>query len=95
MPTKSEVVFQRALHFRQLVSEINIKHYAQGQFSDIVHEIFSDTFKDEMRTIYDSSGKTLDEDHEYNQPELNGEDERRGERDRRDDYNDNCNPMTR
>ena len=78
MPTKSEVVYQRALQFRQLVSEVSIKHYAQGQFSDIVHEIFSDIFKDEIEA-----------------DTWNGEDERRGERDRRDDYNDNCNPMTR
>ena len=92
MPTKSEVVFQRALHFRQLVSEISIKHYVDDPkvYPSIVDAIFDDVFRDEIAITYDSSGKAIGEEEEWN-----GEDERRGERDRRDDYNDNCNPMTR
>ena len=80
MPTKSEVVYQRALQFRQLVSEVRIKHYEQKRFAEIVNDIFNDVFKDDIRD-----------------DEWNGEDERRHPegRDRRDDYNDNCNPMTR
>ena len=46
MPTKSEVVYQRALHFRQLVSEVSIKHYEQKRFAEIVNDIFNEVFKD-------------------------------------------------
>ena len=92
MPTKSEVVFQRALHFRQLVSEISIKHYVDDPkvYPSIVDSIFDDVFRDEIAITYDSSGKAIGEEEEWN-----GEDERRHPegRDRRDDYNDNCNPM--
>ena len=80
MPTKSEVVYQRALHFRQLVSEISIKHYVDDPkvYPSIVDAIFDDVFRDEIE-----------------EDTWNGEDNRRGDSDRRDDYNDNCNPMTR
>ena len=88
MPTKSEVVFQRALHFKDQICELPIKHIEeQEKFAMVVSEIFGNTFRDEI-TGY--MGRPLREEEEWN-----GEDERRGERDRRDDYNDNCNPMTR
>ena len=81
MPTKSEVIYQRALHFRQLVSEISIKHYSdeddQKTYVQIIEAIFTDVFRDEIRD-----------------DEWDGDKERRDEgRDRRDDYNDNCTPM--
>ena len=79
MPTKSEVVYQRALHFRQLVSEVSIKHYEQKRFAEIVNDIFNEVFKDDIR------------DDELN----GEDERRDEGRDRRDDYNDNCNPMTR
>ena len=66
MTTKSEVVFQRALHFRQLVSEVIIKHYEQKRFAEIVNDIFNDVFKDEIEA-----------------DTWNGEDNRRGDEDRR------------
>ena len=81
MTTKSEVVFQRALHFKDQICDLPIKHIEeQEKFRLVVCEIFGNTFSDEIRD-----------------DEWNGEDERRHPegRDRRDDYNDNCNPMTR
>ena len=79
MTTKSEVVFQRALHFKDQICELPIKHIEeQEKFKMVVCEIFGNTFRDEIEEEWD------------------GEKERRDEgRDRRDDYNDNCNPMTR
>ena len=92
MPTKSEVVFQRALHFKDQICELPIKHIEeQEKFAMVVCEIFGNTFRDEIAITYDSSGKAIGEEEEWD-----GEEERRDEgRDRRDDYNDNCNPMTR
>jgi len=86
MPTKSEVIYQRALHFRQLVSEVSIKLYEQKRFAEIVNDIFNDVFKDEVSNSYLVV--------KLNQDEWDGDKERRDEgRDRRDDYNDNCTPM--
>ena len=84
MTTKSEVVFQRALHFRQLVSEISIKHYVDDPkvYSSIVDAIFDDVFRDEIAITYDSSGKAIGEEEEWN-----GEDNRRGDDDRRKEDN--------
>jgi len=50
MPTKSEVVYQRALQFKQLVSEISIKHYADDPaiYPTIVEGIFREVFRDEI-----------------------------------------------
>jgi len=70
MPTKSEVVYQRALHFKQLVSEVGIKHYEQGRFAEIVDEIFNDVFNAEI---------TKDEWTEGKDSFVNGEDNVRGE----------------
>ena len=68
MPTKSEVIYQRALYFRQLVSEILIKHYADDPkvYRSIVDAIFDDVFRDEVE-----------------EDTWNGEDNRRGDEDRR------------
>ena len=47
MPTmSSDDVFMKALYFKQLVSEMLIKHYEQKRFAEIVEEIFADVFKD-------------------------------------------------
>ena len=80
MSTKSEVVYQRALQFKQLVSEISIKHYV------IVEGIFDEVFRDEIQEDNWDEGE---------EERRNGEErrERRSDRDRRDDYNDNCTPM--
>ena len=53
MPTKSEVIYQRALQFKQLVSEISIKHYADDPaiYPTIVEGIFREVFRDEMTLI--------------------------------------------
>jgi len=50
MPTKSEVIYQRALQFKQLVSEISIKHYADDPaiYPTIVEGIFREVFRDEI-----------------------------------------------
>jgi len=40
MSTKSEVVYQRALRFKQLVTEISIKHYEHERYVEIVKQIF-------------------------------------------------------
>ena len=45
--TKSEIIYQRVLQFKGLVNEINIKHYEQERFIEIVDAIFDDVFKDE------------------------------------------------
>jgi hypothetical protein len=82
--TKSEVIYQRALQFQQLVKEISIKHYANDQttYAHIIDAIFSDIFRDEIE-------------NRIRNVNWNGQDERRdGDGgDRRDDDNDNCNPM--
>ena len=46
--TKSEIIYQRVLQFKGLVNEINIKHYEQERFIEIVDAIFDDVFKDEL-----------------------------------------------
>ena len=77
MPTKSEVVFQRALHFKDQICELPIKHIEeQEKFAMVVCEIFGNTFRDEEEGEWDGEEERRDEG-----------------RDRRDDYNDNCNPM--
>jgi hypothetical protein len=48
MSTKSEVVYQRALRFKQLVTEISIKHYEHERYVEIVKQIFEDVFRDEI-----------------------------------------------
>jgi hypothetical protein len=72
MPTKSEVIYQRALHFRQLVSEISIKHYVDDPkvYPSIVDAIFDDVFRDEIE-----------------EDTWNGEDNRRGDDERRKEDN--------
>ena len=83
MPTKSEVVFQRALHFKDQICELPIKHIEeQEKFAMVVCEIFGNTFRDEIAITYDSSGKAIGEEEEWN-----GEDNRRGDDDRRKEDN--------
>jgi hypothetical protein len=77
MSTKSEVVYQRALRFKQLVTEISIKHYEHERYVEIVKQIFEDVFRDEIH------------EDEWN----GDKERRDEGRDRRDDYNDNCTPM--
>mgnify|MGYP003684217793 FL=1 len=88
MSTKSEVVYQRALQFKQSVSDINIKHYVDDPkiYPTIVDGIFDEVFRDERQEDNWDEGE---------EDRRNGEErrERRGDRDRRDDYNDNCTPM--
>ena len=85
MSTKSEVVFQRALHFKDQICDLSIKHIEeQEKFRMVVCEIFGNTFRDETRD---------DEWDGENERRFEERRERRGERDRRDDNNDNCNPM--
>ena len=77
MTTKSEVVFQRALHFKDQICDLPIKHIEeQEKFRMVVCEIFGNTFRDEEEEEWDGEKERRDEG-----------------RDRRDDYNDNCNPM--
>ena len=67
MPTKSEVVYQRALHFKDQICELPIKHIEeQEKFAMVVCEIFGNTFRDEIE-----------------EDTWNGEDNRRGDDDRR------------
>ena len=83
MPTKSEVVYQRALHFKDQICELPIKHIEeQEKFAMVVCEIFGNTFRDEIAITYDSSGKAIGEEEEWN-----GEDNRRGDDDRRKEDN--------
>ena len=71
MPTKSEVVYQRALHFKDQICELPIKHIEeQEKFRLVVCEIFGNTFKDEVEECT-----------------WNGEDNRRGDEDRRKEDN--------
>ena len=71
MPTKSEVVYQRALHFKDQICELPIKHIEeQEKFAMVVCEIFGNTFRDEIE-----------------EDTWNGEDNRRGDDDRRKEDN--------
>ena len=71
MPTKSEVVFQRALHFKDQICDLPIKHIEeQEKFRLVVCEIFGNTFSDEIE-----------------EDTWNGEDNRRGDEDRRKEDN--------
>ena len=71
MPTKSEVVYQRALHFKDQICELPIKHIEeQGKFAMVVCEIFGNTFRDEIE-----------------EDTWNGEDNRRGDDERRKENN--------
>ena len=71
MTTKSEVVFQRALHFKDQICELPIKHIEeQEKFAMVVCEIFGNTFRDEIE-----------------EDTWNGEDNRRGDDDRRKEDN--------
>ena len=71
MPTKSEVVFQRALHFKDQICELPIKHIEeQEKFAMVVCEIFGNTFRDEIE-----------------EDTWNGEDNRRGDDERRKEDN--------
>ena len=71
MPTKSEVVFQRALHFKDQICELPIKHIEeQEKFAMVVCEIFGNTFRDEIE-----------------EDTWNGEDNRRGDDERRKENN--------
>ena len=71
MPTKSEVVYQRALHFKDQICELPIKHIEeQEKFAMVVCELFGNTFRDE-----------IEEDTWI------GEDNRRGDEDRRKEDN--------
>ena len=80
MPTKSEVVYQRALHFKDQICELPIKHIEeQEKFAMVVCEIFGNTFRDDI-TGY--MGRPLREEEEWN-----GEDNRRGDDDRRKEDN--------
>ena len=66
MTTKSEVVFQRALHFKDQICDLPIKHIEeQEKFRLVVCEIFGNTFSDEIR------------DDEWNGKERRDKDERR------------------
>jgi len=54
MPTKSEVVYQRALHFKDQICELPIKHIEeQEKFRMVVCEIFGNTFRDEEEGEWD------------------------------------------
>lgn len=67
MPTKSEVIYQRALHFKDQICELPIKHIEeQEKFAMVVSEIFGNTFSAEIE-----------------EDTWNGEDNRRGDHDRR------------
>ena len=67
MPTKSEVIYQRALHFKDQICDLPIKHIEeQEKFRMVVCEIFGNTFRDEIE-----------------EDTWNGEDNRRGDEDRR------------
>ena len=71
MPTKSEVVYQRALQFKDQICELPIKHIEeQEKFAMVVCEIFGNTFRDEIE-----------------EDTWNGEDNRRGDDDRRKEDN--------
>tara|TARA_B100000745_G_C20140265_1_gene390914 strand:- start:141 stop:362 length:222 start_codon:yes stop_codon:yes gene_type:complete len=71
MPTKSEVVYQRALHFKDQICELPIKHIEeQEKFAMVVCEIFGNTFRDEIE-----------------EDTWNGEDNRRGDDERRKEDN--------
>jgi len=71
MPTKSEVVYQRALHFKDQICELPIKHIEeQEKFAMVVCEIFGNTFRDEIE-----------------EDTWNGEDNRRGDDERRKENN--------
>ena len=71
MPTKSEVVYQRALHFKDQICEFPIKHIEeQEKFAMVVCEIFGNTFRDEIE-----------------EDTWNGEDNRRGDDERRKEDN--------
>lgn len=52
MSTKSGVMYRKALQFKQLVSEISIKHYSdeddQKTYTQIVEGIFNGIFRDEV-----------------------------------------------
>ena len=71
MPTKSEVVYQRALHFKDQICDLPIKHIEeQEKFRMVVCEIFGNTFRDEIE-----------------EDTWNGEDNRRGDDERRKEDN--------
>ena len=71
MPTKSEVIYQRALHFKDQICDLPIKHIEeQEKFRMVVCEIFGNTFRDEIE-----------------EDTWNGEDNRRGDDERRKEDN--------
>ena len=62
MPTKSEVVFQRALQFKDQICDLPIKHIEeQEKFAMVVSEIFGNTFRDE---ITEYMGRPLGDDED-------------------------------
>ncbi|MBF86309.1 MAG: hypothetical protein CL489_17785 [Acidobacteria bacterium] len=48
MATKSDIVFQRALYFKDRVADLQVIHYSQDRYRELVDEIFRSIFNAEL-----------------------------------------------